>query len=194
MNYKERFISRMDEYKDALKKLQVENEKFNQDKTHSEDEIATNTKRLEGLHQEEYNELKTSLEAILKDKKEEIGSSKTSDLGRDYQLRLTNLLQVFKRDGSEMSKEMILRGLVLFTEDPMALDALRNTLIESGRDKDEVVELIALDDKDLTIAKLDSIRKSLNDKLKLSLTADPDEYLGYEPLLNALDDNFNYIG
>ncbi|MGO1468860.1 MAG: hypothetical protein ACTHW2_02430 [Tissierella sp.] len=193
MTYKQRFINSVDEYKKEQRKLKAEYNKFNQG-SHSEEEEKENTEKLEGLHKKEIDKLKTNLEEILEDKRKELGSKKETDLNKDYQLRLTNLLKVFKRDGTEMDEENIIKGLRLFTEDPMALDSLREALIESGVDKNEAFELIPLEKTDLTIAKLDSIKKMLNAKSKLSLKKEEDGYLGYEPLLDVLDDDFNYLG
>lgn len=194
MNYKERFVNSIDEYKKEHKKLRMENESFSKDGGHSEDEIKENTKKLEALNNKELKKLKSELEAIIEDKRKDLGTTKGTDVGRDYQLRLTNLLIVFKRSGSEMTKENIVNGLVLFTEDPLALENLREALIESGRDEKEVAELIPENEGDSKIARIDELKVSLDKNLKITLKNELDGHLGFEPLLNPLDGNFNYIG
>lgn len=176
MNYKERFLKSIDEYEVDLKKIKSETEE----------------EKMDEVHKEELAKLRANLEAIIGEKREELGFPSKAPLDKDYQLRLKNLMGVFSKDGKKMTTENIVKGLVLFTEDPAALGGLRDSLTKAGLTETEVDKLIPLDHKGLTIAKLSNLESSLDKKLILPKKESTEEKLDFLPFLDELDGDFNY--
>lgn len=190
MNYKERFIGVIGDFKKKQKDLRAESDKFAAASVEGEanEELA----KVDKQYKMELKNLKTDLTGVLDDKRTEIIGKPITD--KDYPVRLKNLETVLIRDGADMSEPMLDKALVLFKEDPVALNTIRRALLKSGRDRDQVLQLIAADDRDATINALDDIEAAMAANLKIGLDEDGDEFLGYQTALAGLDDNFNTIG
>ena len=123
-----------------------------------------------------------------------------------YQSRLTNVLNIVSLAGSEIDLRDLKAMIEPFEGDYTALEAIKAAITNSGIDKKENVSTVlsslatgSLDTRKVTHEKLVKFKSSISEfNINRSMGniewVQGMDYLGYDPFLNVLDDNLDYIG
>lgn len=150
-------------------------------------------------------QIKAKIMLVIDDKLESLFKPGANTFDAAYQSRLTNVLNIVTLTGSDLDLRDLKAMIEPFNKDYTALQAIRAAITNTGIDKNKDYPVVlsslatgALEDRKETHRKLVKFKNSLNG---FSITrsmgsiewVQGSEYLGYDPFLNTLDDDLNYI-